>query len=265
MGDGSTTISNSTFSGNSALEGGSIYISGGPLTITNSTFTNNSAFANGGAIDCDTAAVINDSTFIGNSAVLNGGGVLSNAGLNVSNSTFAGNSSLFGAGVANFGSIATISDSTFSDNSAISDPARGEGGGGIGTEVGTTIVSNSILTGNSGGNCVEYNGGTLSNGGYNISDDGSCGLSTASGADNQVIGDNVTPFLSPNGLQNNGGLTQTIALQPNGPAIGAIPADDCPAADQRGSTRPAPGEDACSIGAFEYSPPISPLTTSAIR
>ncbi len=42
--DGTLTVTNSTFSGNSAVDGGGgIYNSGGTLTVTDSTFSGNSA------------------------------------------------------------------------------------------------------------------------------------------------------------------------------------------------------------------------------
>src|SRR5208282_5959284 len=104
--------------------------------------------------------------------------------------------------------------------------------------------------------CAETNGAS---GGYNISDDDSCGFGTSTGANGQTLGDNVTPLLDPNGLENNGGPTETLALQSGSPtsgsgnpAIAAIPATNCPATDQRGALRPAPGYNACDIGAFEY-------------
>jgi hypothetical protein len=77
--------------------------------------------------------------------------------------------------------------------------------------------------------------------GYNRDDDGSCGFSGTS-----LSG---TPAgLDPRGLQNNGGPTQTIALEPGSAAIGHVtdPAD-CPATDQRGYPRTVP----CDIGAYE--------------
>jgi hypothetical protein len=53
-------------------------------------------------------------------------------------------------------------------------------------------------------------------------------------------------------LQNNGGPTQTIALQRGSPAIDAIPAGNCPEVDQRGVNRPDNFETACDIGSYEF-------------
>src|SRR5207237_6010157 len=54
--------------------------------------------------------------------------------------------------------------------------------------------------------------------------------------------------LSPFGLTNNGGATDTIALWPGSAAIGRVTdASKCPATDQRGTARIAP----CDTGAFD--------------
>jgi hypothetical protein len=59
-----------------------------------------------------------------------------------------------------------------------------------------------------------------------------------------MIGDILAP------LADNGGRTLTHALVAGSPAIDAAPVDnDCPATDQRGTTRPQGG--GCDIGAFE--------------
>ena len=63
-------------------------------------------------------------------------------------------------------------------------------------------------------------------------------------------------------LQNNGGQTDTFALQSNSPAIDAVPIANCPPTDQRGDPRPADGGNACDIGAFEGSFEASPTPTA---
>ena len=64
------TVTNSTFSGNSAgVYGGGIYNVNGTVTVVNSTFFNNSAGAYGGGILINSGTVkVNNSTFSGNSA-----------------------------------------------------------------------------------------------------------------------------------------------------------------------------------------------------
>ncbi|MGD0073656.1 MAG: choice-of-anchor Q domain-containing protein, partial [Candidatus Binataceae bacterium] len=111
-----------------------------------------------------------------------------------------------------------------------------------------------------GGNCH----GAIT-GGYNISDDASCGFGTSAGANGQTIGDSVVnPGLSST-LRNNGGPTQTLALQSTSPAIDAVPLEDCPLTDQRGVDRPGFEDNypvpACDIGAFEFTGGIVVNTT----
>jgi hypothetical protein len=71
---------------------------------------------------------------------------------------------------------------------------------------------------------------------------------------------NLDPTFDPTGLQDNGGTTQTIALQAGSPAIGALPIQRCPPIDQRGYVCPA-GLSFCDIGAYQSSylaPPAPP-------
>ncbi len=227
---GTLIVSNSSFSKNSAsADGGAIFNNGGTLTITNSTFSTNSAGSSGGGIYNSGGATIGDSTFSGNSSASGGGAVFHNSGtLGVTNSTLSGNSDTSSGGGI--------------DNAAAS---------------GSVTVTNSILSSNTNGNCV---GSSVTNGGTNIADDATCGFGSSLGASGQTIGDNVNPLLVPNPLllsnqlqflQYYGGPTQTIALQSGSPAIAAVAPGNCPAADQRGATRPAPGQSACDAGAFE--------------
>jgi CSLREA domain-containing protein len=231
---GTLTVNDCTFSGNTSFSaGGAIFNGGNTLTVTNSTFSSNSAAGSGGAIfNNDGSATVTNSTFSGNSANPNyAAGAIYNDGfatLTVTNSTFYGNDAAVG--------------------------------GGIYVIDGAVTVSNSILFNSGGGNCA----GTIVNGGYNISGnatsvDTSCGFGASTGAIGQTLGDNVIAGLDPGGLRNNGGPTQTIALlstSPANPAIDAIPVAKCPPTDQRGDTRPASGQTACDVGAFEGSIPV---------
>ena len=85
--------------------------------------------------------------------------------------------------------------------------------------------------------------GPVISGGGNIEGATTCALT--GGGDRQ----NTNPLLGP--LADNGGPTQTRALLVGSPAINGALASTCPAADQRGVSRPQLG--ACDIGAFELS------------
>jgi hypothetical protein len=166
-----------------------------------------------------------------------------------------------GAGVSALGSVLYMSNSTVVDNHAFRGPettggafsiGSGEGGGVLGRSM---RLKNSILANNIGGNCAKITGANSNKSqGYNISDDGTC-LDVFT-----QTGDlNYTPAgLDPAGLQSNGGLTQTIALLSNSPAVDAIPLSSCTEAvhqspvttDQRGVPRPQNKN--CDIGAYEH-------------
>lgn len=257
---GTLTVSNSAFSGNFAFNGGAIS-SARSLSVTNTTFSGNRADNQGGAIENNGALTVTDSTFTGGSA--SGGGAIT-TGLygpvvaTIANTTFSGNSALAGGGIVTYG-MTTITNSTFSANDA-----GYFGGGGLAVYGGTTTVTNSTLSGNSteifggglktepgamltlrntivannpsGGNC--HQGEPIADGGGNLS-----------WPDTSCPGINQDPLLDPTGLQDNGGPTETIALQPGSPAIDAAVLANCPPTDQRGVPRPQGA--GCDIGAYE--------------
>src|SRR5208337_4801521 len=167
---GALTVTNSTFTGNSAsigngggnTGGGGIY-NAGALTVTNSTFTNNSApLGNGGGIDNFGTLTVTGSTFTGNSANGGGwgGGILNAAAMTVTDSTFTSNSAGWGGGIFNSYSSSyqtgtvTVNGSTFTSNSAAG------WGGGVANNNGMLAVTNSTFTSNSSG---DGGGGTYNN------------------------------------------------------------------------------------------------------
>ena len=235
------TLNNLTLANGRGAAGGGI-ANQGALTVTNSTLSGNSAFySGGGGIWNNGGTVIfTNSTLSGNSSIWHGGGIYNwNGGtLTVTNSTLSGNSVTdldyaSGGGIASYGGTLTVTNSTLSGNSA------GAGrGGGIESYGGSATLKNTIVANSpSGGNCSV----TITNGGYNLDSDGSCGFGTAN---NSLSG--VDPKLGP--LADNGGPTKTHALLAGSPAIdkgnsfGAT-------TDQRGVSRPQGA--ASDIGAFE--------------
>jgi hypothetical protein len=141
---GTLTLSNSTLSGNSGAYGAGID-NGGTLTVSNSTLSDNSATG----LDIEGAG---------------GGGIANFGTLTVSNSTLSDNSATSpyissGGGIYNgaFAGTLTVSNSTLSGNSAVD-------GGGI-YNYGTLTVSNSILSGNS----ASYGGGIANSGTLTVS------------------------------------------------------------------------------------------------
>ena len=115
----------------------------------------------------------------------------------------------------------------------------------------TTVRNSIIVAGASGPNCYTYDINHIVSEGHNLSDDMSCAAFFTQAGD---VND-MAAGLSPEGLQNNGGPTGTIALLATSPAVDAVSLDACVAegasltTDQRGMPRPS--GDACDSGAFE--------------
>ena len=184
-----TTVTNCTFSGNSATGsgtsgGGAISNFGGSLTVTGSTFTANSTSSSGGAIGYSAGdpsgrrpssgtLSITGSTFSNNTAssASAGGGALDLFNFNLSTGTYSVNTSSFngnsaangngGAVIVESGPL-TVTTSSFANNSA------GKAGGAI-LSNSSASVAYSRLVGNSAG--VPENGVTLFRGGGTMTAD----------------------------------------------------------------------------------------------
>jgi predicted outer membrane repeat protein len=240
---GVLTVTNSTFSDNSAPGGGGIY-NQGPMKVSNTTFSGNYATGVGGGIASFVGTVMVDcSTFSDNSAVYFGGGIYNQSTFTLVNSTIWGNEADgIGGGVAAVGGSLTMTNTTLAGNNA------GNSAGGLFTADASfgsaPILQNTIVADNTGGNCS----GAIGDGGNNLQfPDDSCGESI-------LFAD---PKLDPAGLSDNGGPTQTIALQERSPAINAGNQRICRRKqvhniDQRGFFRPGFSEANCSIGAYEF-------------
>jgi hypothetical protein len=244
------TLSRLTIRNGSAAGGGGI-INWGTLTINSSTISRNFAgssySATGGGIYNSGTLTINNGTLSGNSGSSNfvyGGGIYNSGKLAINNSTLYGNSASDfngggGGGIYNAGT-AKINNSTFSGNSS---PV----GGGI-YNGGTITFQNSIITNStSGGNCY----GTVTSNGHNLSSDSTCSFTNTGDLEN------TDPKLGP--LQNNGGLTLTMALPSGSPAIDAGNPSGCTdnlghllKTDQRAQPRPDKEDTGgCDMGAYE--------------
>ena len=269
------TVNNSTISNNSAASGAGVRVSDSYLTVNNSTISDNSTTGPGGgiAISIDFglryfngfvgAATVTNSTISNNSTTgdnSDGGGIYSyGADLTVGNSTISGNSTvgdssdgggIFVASSSRDGYIGSFgfleaSNSTITDNTA----ANGQGGGvaGDGGNASVEVVA-SIIAGNPGSDVDFVNGNvnTFASGGNNL-----IGNGNATAAFNQptdIIG--ITdPGLEP--LANNGGPTQTHALEADSLAIDAGSNPDGLATDQRGPGFDRVVNGQADIGAFE--------------
>ena len=266
---GNLTLDNDVFNNNQAPFGGAVAqercsSSGSPptpcvaasLTVTNSTFSNNSASNSGGAINLQSDTVsVSNSTFAGNSAGSGGavylfGNSTFTASGTIANSTFNGNSASSSGGAiaaTNLqGGSVTLTNDTIAGNSATTN------GGGV-YVTSTLTMQDTLLASNTGGNC---NVGSFSGTNNLQFGDGTCaGVPTAD------------PHLGA--LANNGGPTQTMALGAGSAAIDAGNNATCPAADQRGFARAdgdGNGSVICDVGAYEAAAgttsPTNTLTAS---
>ena len=159
---GANTLSNLTFQNNTAVtSGGGLGVYDG-VSLSNSSFTGNTA-ENGGGIDDSGGSTLSNVTFSSNSAGVRGGAIAA-LGENAvySRLTITDNhSGNMGGGIYVERQNISISDSIITGNS-------GSQGGGIFNYNGSNLLlSNSVVSGNSatvgGGICGLFNGATLTN------------------------------------------------------------------------------------------------------
>ncbi|AVH71327.1 Calx-beta domain-containing protein [Nostoc sp. 'Lobaria pulmonaria (5183) cyanobiont'] len=273
----SVTVSNSTFSGNTAsTSGGGIY-STSSVIVTDSSISGNTANSNGGGIYSSSATVsdsnisgnianlgggiystnatVSNSTLSGNTANSNGGGIFtngSNSSVTISNSTISSNTAKTHGGGIYSSSNATVSNSTIFGNTSDSDNNGQGDGGGIYKSGGTASISNSIIAGNidPGNQGADVYGNNFNSNGYNLIGKITGKSSGTLGTGTDII--NPNPGLKP--LGDYGGSTQTHALYFNSPARNAgDPAySGGLTTDQRGTDFNRIESGRIDIGAFEY-------------
>ena len=240
--NGTLTVADSALVLNSAGGvGGAISNVGGILNVTDTTFLANSSGGVGGGIFNDTSSTmtVSDSVLIYNNADT-GGGIVNEGMATIIDSTLTDNNALVtnGGGILNYATV-DVTESTLWDNKA-----RDLGGGIF--NGGSASLAGTIVAGSrSGRDCS----GTVTDGGYNLDSDGSCGFTTAEHSLSRV-----NPELGP--LQDNGGPTETRSPAIGSQALSQIPptatGNDftlCSGTDQRGVPRPHDSD--CDIGAVE--------------
>jgi len=133
--NGSPTLTNCIFTGNSAPFGGGManYSNSSP-TLTNCTFSGNSTYplafppsgGTGGGMynDSNSSPMLTNCTFSGNSAGYGGGGMCndSNSSPMLTNCTFSGNAAEYGGGIYNLSASPTLNNCILWGNSAPSGP-----------------------------------------------------------------------------------------------------------------------------------------------
>jgi parallel beta-helix repeat protein len=257
--DATATLQDCTISGNSAGNAGGVYATGS-LTLTDCTVSGNDADDGAGGLSADRSGsvTLTGCTISGNSAgVGDGGGILSSVPVTLTGCTISGNSASRGGGLEIEATV-TLQDCTISGNSAFQagglegyfatatlqdctisgNSATARGGIAVGY-VNATSLTGTIVAGNRGGDIA----GSVAGSNNLIGTGGSGGLTN--GVDGNLVGV-ADPLLAPLGPY--GGPTETIALLPGSPAIGAGTAISGITTDQRGVARPTDHPD---VGAFQ--------------
>jgi len=246
-------ISNSTFDDNySAKDGGGMYVSDDiNCNITNSTFNGNTSDNDGGGMLVKGSNVtITGCTFSDNQAGAAGGGI--NGGgagglVIIINSTFSGNQANGGGG----GAIHSLVENVNMNFTTVSGNTATTNGGGVYlSTISNLAIQNSMLGNNTAATGSDFSvdgTSTVTDNGYNI-------VENSDGYDftgnNNITGDQANLFgtgLTTQTLDDNGGPTQTLEIEPGSVAIRAGVADATVPDDQRGDSR----EDPPTIGAFE--------------
>jgi CSLREA domain-containing protein len=232
---GTLTVADSTIAGNSTGSGGSGG-AGGP-GASGGEGMDGSNGGSGAGIDSNTGATVNNATITDNTTAGGGAGGVGGGGTPGGGNGANGNGGS-GGGFNQSGMGATLTQVTIDANTA-----AGTGiGGGLNAGGGTISLANSIVASNLGSADANCAGAMISDAGHNL-----------------VLGDSsmcpgITGDPKLGALTDNGGPTDTMALQTGSPAVGLVPTNDCPlTTDQRGVSRPQGG--ACDAGAYELAPP----------
>lgn len=253
------------------------------LTLNAVDVSGNSAAKNGGGISAPpegvnaTAITINSSTIADNEVTGGlveglGGGIYVLGDLSLTNSTVTGNSAESTIGTVMGGGILAALDPTDTEPSKVdilNSTIAGNSVGATGTGGGLSIfnptptvvtqlsVKNTIVAGNTAPTAANCGSVAMLTSTNNLSSDTSC-MFTDPGSKQ-----NVDAKLGP--LADNGGETDTLALQEGSPALDAGTNDGCPPADQRGVSRPQ--GPSCDVGAYERTvttaPPPPPAAATA--
>jgi hypothetical protein len=156
----SPTLTNLTFSGNSATSGGGMFNESSSPTLSNVDFSGNSAAGGGGMFNIESNSTLSNVAFYDNSASEGGGMSNESSSLTLTNVTFYGNSATSGGGMLDIKSNSTLTNVTFYGNSAVS-------GGGMYNWNSNPTLTNVTFYGNSatsgGGMYNESSSPTLSN------------------------------------------------------------------------------------------------------
>ena len=199
--------------------------------IFNSTISDNSGGSNVGILVESGTTAIEGSEIANNQADQGQSGVIvgSEGTANIINSTIANNQGRSIAGIDNNGRL-NITNSTVVGNNG------GLNGGGIVNSARANLISNIVANNVGGENIGDISGsGEFISNGNNLIGNGDNASGFINGENGDLVGTKDAPIDPQLGeLQNNGGITQTFALEENSPAIDAGKAPSSLLTDQRG-------------------------------
>jgi hypothetical protein len=248
--DCSVIDNHATNSADNSLGGGGVMTEGGNVTAVRSTISLNTAagLENGGGVDSEGGTVTMTNCTLSDNMATNGDRELSEGG----------------GAIFSFEGTINLTNCTVFHNTALGI----EGGGGLLPLGGTvkllnTIVAKNIVAPNALGADIHGTVSTTAPSGHNLIGDGST-TGLVNGQHGNLVGNTahkIDPRLGP--LQNNGGLTPTLALLAGSPAIDAgddvvLSAPFSLTTDQRGPGFPRKFGLHVDIGAFEFVPPPPP-------
>ncbi len=252
---GTATLVDCTLSGNSGSVDGAIYNEGNAM-LTGCTISDNSSPNYGGGLfnDFKSTLTLTGCTIVGNAAANSGGGVFNLGTASLTDCTISGNTAAeTGGGLANrqySGATLALNACTIVGNFA------GSIGGGLANAYHSTMsLTDTIVAGNVGGLDVVGGHGEASDvanaygagvtGTHDLIGPGGSG-GIVGGSDGNIVLTSLDG-LSLGPLADNGGPTQTMALLPGSPAIGAGTAVAGVTTDQRGMPLDSPPD----IGAYQ--------------
>jgi hypothetical protein len=243
---GTATVTNCTISDNQG--GGLRNAFQATMTLVDSTVSGNISddFGLGGGVWSDGTLLSTGSTVSGNVAGVEGGGIYNSGNLTLINTTVSGNvAGTAGGGIHSDDSTVDVAliNSTVANNSA-------PDGSAVSSDLSAPLTfRGNVVQGTCGGL------GMFTSDGYNVESPGDTCVFTQASDQVGVSG----AGLNLGALADNGGPTQTHALDAGSVAIDVIPEMECLDADanpltvdQRGE--PRPGGTTCDVGAFEVQP-----------
>ncbi len=257
---GTLTLLDDTVSDDTAYSrvGGGIYTDGGTMRLTDDALSDDNASRGGGIYnDLGTLTLLDDTVSDDNAfseEAGGGGGIYTASGTaTLTDDTLSNDhSSSSGGGVYSLSPLSgrvTLTDDTLANDSA---PA----GGGIYSQVSQSLnmrVANSIL------DAAGCGGLPITDGGYNVESDDSCGFGSSDVVDSSNI--DLASELAANGSSG----PETVAITSSSSAHDEVPKSACTTTtDERGDARPGlTGQTSCDAGAFELQSLVQGSPTSA--